>query len=129
MAQRDFLLRHIKKKNERFVLQAMLKEAGADSVWIDKVGNAIVLTQRQKTLTVVWVLMPISDTVSPIETDAIAKFKGDTLYAPGINYNTQRFGFYFLQIYEQWKPQKSKRKPMFYLSEQSAKKVWAICVA
>ncbi len=60
----------------------MLRKAGADSVWIDEVGN--VLAKRrgrsgQKTV----VLEAHLDTVFPAETDVKVKMRGDTLYAPG----------------------------------------------
>lgn len=61
----------------------MLKEYGADSVWIDEIGNAIGLRKGasgEKTV----VLEAHLDTVFPEETDVTVKQKGDTLFAPGI---------------------------------------------
>lgn len=66
----------------------MLKEYGADSVWIDGEGNAIGLrkgTRREKTV----VLEAHIDTVFPEETDVKVRQKGDTLFAPGIMDDTR----------------------------------------
>ena len=62
---------------------AMLLEAGADSVWIDEVGNAIGLrrgTNRERRVVIEGHL----DTVFPEGTDVTVKVRGDTLAAPGI---------------------------------------------
>lgn len=66
----------------------MLRQAGADSVWIDEVGN--VLAKRrgklgQKTV----VLEAHLDTVFPEETNVKIKMRGDTLYAPGVGDDTR----------------------------------------
>lgn len=74
------------KRGERFA--AMLKEAGADSVWTDKVGNVIALRKGKKRNRTV-ALDAHLDTVFPLETDVKVKIKGDTLFAPGIGDNTQ----------------------------------------
>lgn len=74
------------KRAARFA--AMLKEAGADSVWIDKVGNVIALRKGKNANRCVGFDAHL-DTVFPIETDVKVKFKGDTLYAPGIGDNTR----------------------------------------
>lgn len=74
------------KRATRFA--AMLKEAGADSVWIDKEGNVIALrkgTKRTKSVA----LDAHLDTVFPENTDVKVKFKGDTLVAPGIGDDTR----------------------------------------
>ncbi len=66
----------------------MLREAGADSVWIDEVGNAIGLrrgTVRERTV----VLEGHLDTVFPEGTDVTVKMRGDTLAAPGIGDDTR----------------------------------------
>ncbi|WP_277485622.1 M20/M25/M40 family metallo-hydrolase [Catalinimonas alkaloidigena] len=66
----------------------MLKEYGADSVWIDGEGNAIGLrkgTKQDKTV----VLEAHIDTVFPEETDVRVKQRGDTLFAPGIMDDTR----------------------------------------
>ena len=66
----------------------MLRVAGADSVWIDGIGNVIALrrgTAGNRTVAVDGHL----DTVFPIETDVTVQFRGDTLYAPGIGDDTR----------------------------------------
>ncbi len=66
----------------------MLREAGADSVWLDEIGNAIGLrrgTVGDRTV----VLDGHLDTVFPMETDVTVRFRGDTLYAPGIGDDTR----------------------------------------
>lgn len=65
------------------VFAQMLREAGADSVWTDEVGNVIGLrkgTQSERTFLVEGHL----DTVFPFGTDVTVKQSGDTLFAPGI---------------------------------------------
>ena len=74
------------KRGERFA--AMLKEAGIDSVWTDKVGNVIGLRKGKKRHGTVAFDAHL-DTVFPLETDVKVKVKGDTLFAPGIGDNTQ----------------------------------------
>ena len=66
----------------------MLREAGADSVWIDGIGNVIALrrgTTGERTVALDGHL----DTVFPPETDVTVQFRGDTLYAPGIGDDTR----------------------------------------
>src|SRR5690625_3878892 len=61
----------------------LLKKYGADSVWVDAVGNVIALrkgTKRKKVLAVAGHL----DTVFPEGTDVKVTRSNDTLYAPGI---------------------------------------------
>jgi acetylornithine deacetylase/succinyl-diaminopimelate desuccinylase-like protein len=61
----------------------MLREAGADSAWIDDAGNAIALrrgTKRNRRVLVEGHL----DTVFPEGTDVKVMVRGDTLAAPGI---------------------------------------------
>ncbi len=74
------------KRGERFAV--MLKEAGIDSVWTDKVGNVIGLRKGKKRNRTVAFDAHL-DTVFPLETDVKVKIKGDTLFAPGIGDNTQ----------------------------------------
>lgn len=65
------------------VFAGLLKEYGADSVWIDSVGNVIALRKgrnREKVLAVAAHL----DTVFPEGTDVKVTRSNDTLYAPGI---------------------------------------------
>lgn len=67
---------------------AMLQDAGADSVWIDEVGNVIAL--RKGTVGEHTVALDAHlDTVFPEGTDVTVKMKGDTLFAPGIGDDTR----------------------------------------
>ncbi len=70
------------------VFANMLKDAGADSVWIDKVGNVLALRKGKVRKTTV-ALDAHLDTVFPKGTDVKVKVKGDTLYAPGIGDDTR----------------------------------------
>ena len=66
----------------------MMREAGADSVYIDSVGNVIGLrkgTGGGRTVAMAGHM----DTVFPEGTDVTVKFKGDTMYAPGIGDDTR----------------------------------------
>lgn len=66
----------------------LLEEAGADRVWIDEVGNVLALkkgTKGGKTVA----LDAHLDTVFPEGTDVKVKYKGDTMYAPGIGDDTR----------------------------------------
>jgi acetylornithine deacetylase/succinyl-diaminopimelate desuccinylase-like protein len=74
------------KRGIRFA--SMLKEAGIDSVWTDKVGNVIGLRKGKKRNRTIAFDAHL-DTVFPLETDVKVKIKGDTLFAPGIGDNTQ----------------------------------------
>ena len=74
------------KRAARFA--AILKDAGADSVWIDKVGNVLALRKGKQEKRLV-ALDGHLDTVFPPETDVKVKLKGDTLYAPGIGDDTR----------------------------------------
>jgi tripeptide aminopeptidase len=70
------------------VYAELLRTAGADSVWIDEVGNVLALRKgksRKKNV----VLEAHLDTVFPEGTDVKVKQKGDTLYAPGIGDDTR----------------------------------------
>src|SRR5690606_36643651 len=61
----------------------MLREAGADSAWIDEASNAIALrrgTKRDRRVLIEGHL----DTVFPEGTDVEVRLRGDTLAAPGI---------------------------------------------
>jgi tripeptide aminopeptidase len=66
----------------------MLRQAGADSVWIDGIGNVLALrrgTAGQRTVALDGHL----DTVFPPETDVTVSVRGDTLYAPGVGDDTR----------------------------------------
>lgn len=66
----------------------MLKDIGADSVWIDPEGNVLALRRGQERSKTV-VIEGHLDTVFPEGTDVTVKHKGDTLYAPGIGDDTR----------------------------------------
>ncbi|HEX2167817.1 MAG TPA: M20/M25/M40 family metallo-hydrolase, partial [Longimicrobiales bacterium] len=66
----------------------MLREAGADSVHIDAVGNVIAL-RKGKGLPVTVALAGHLDTVFPEGTDVTVRESGDTLFAPGIGDDTR----------------------------------------
>ena len=74
------------KRGAQFAI--MLKEAGADSVWTDKVGNVLALRKGKNPKRCV-ALDGHLDTVFPFETDVRVKSKGDTLFAPGIGDDTR----------------------------------------
>lgn len=66
----------------------LLREAGADSVWIDEVGNVLALRKGrggQRTVALGGHL----DTVFPEGTDVTVRQVGDTLFAPGIGDDTR----------------------------------------
>jgi tripeptide aminopeptidase len=66
----------------------LLKEAGADSVWIDEEGNVLALRRGlvgQRTVALAGHL----DTVFPEGTDVTVHQRGDTLFAPGIGDDTR----------------------------------------
>ncbi|GAB3537848.1 M20/M25/M40 family metallo-hydrolase [Pontibacter brevis] len=67
---------------------AMLQAAGADSVWIDEVGNVIARRKGRSGKKTV-VLEAHLDTVFPEGTDVKVKQRGDTLFAPGIMDDTR----------------------------------------
>ena len=67
---------------------ALLREAGADSVWIDEVGNVIALRRGQTGNRTV-ALDAHLDTVFPEGTDVTVRRRGDTLLAPGIGDDTR----------------------------------------
>jgi tripeptide aminopeptidase len=70
----------------------MLREAGADSVWTDSIGNVIALRRGtggdgngRRTVAMAGHL----DTVFPEGTDVTVRERGDTLFAPGIGDDTR----------------------------------------
>ena len=66
----------------------LLREAGADSVLIDEVGNVLAFRggTRGGRNVVLWGHM---DTVFPEGTDVSVKIRGDTLFAPGVGDDTR----------------------------------------
>jgi len=72
---------HEKEKGLAFA--ELLKKAGADTVWIDEVGNVIGKRKGTKSDKTILVEAHL-DTVFPFGTDVKVKQKGDTLFAPGI---------------------------------------------
>lgn len=67
---------------------AMLRDAGADSVWIDEEGNVLALERGAVGRRVVAVAGHL-DTVFPEGTDVTVRLRGDTLYAPGVGDDTR----------------------------------------
>jgi len=66
----------------------LMRELGADSVWIDEEGNAIGLrrgTEGARTTAIGGHL----DTVFPEGTDVTVRISGDTLFAPGVGDDTR----------------------------------------
>tara|TARA_R110002051_G_scaffold161300_3_gene232913 strand:+ start:2085 stop:3380 length:1296 start_codon:yes stop_codon:yes gene_type:complete len=74
------------RRAERF--SQLLKEAGADKVWIDDVGNVLVL-RKGKDSTKTIALDAHLDTVFPEGTNVSVTMVGDTLYAPGVGDDTR----------------------------------------
>lgn len=66
----------------------LLLNAGADSVWIDEVGNVLALRKGEERSHTV-ALNAHLDTVFPEDTDVTVKMRGDTLAAPGIGDDTR----------------------------------------
>jgi acetylornithine deacetylase/succinyl-diaminopimelate desuccinylase-like protein len=66
----------------------LLREAGADSVWFDDLGNVIAL-RRGRTGERTLALTGHLDTVFPEGTDVRVRERGDTMYAPGIGDDTR----------------------------------------
>ena len=72
-----------KEQQRAIAYQKMLQRAGADSIWIDGVGNVLALkrgTVGSRTVA----LAAHLDTVFPEGTPINVRVSGDTLYAPGI---------------------------------------------
>ena len=67
---------------------AMLREAGADSVWTDAEGNVVAL-RRGRVGGNALVLSGHLDTVFPEGTDVSVRVRGDTLFAPGVGDDTR----------------------------------------
>jgi len=66
----------------------LLREVGADSVWIDDEGNVLAL-RRGRTGDRTIALGGHLDTVFPEGTDVTVRMRGDTLYAPGVGDDTR----------------------------------------
>ena len=66
----------------------MLEAAGPNKVWMDSLGNVLVLRKGKKGGRTVVVDAHL-DTVFPEGTDVKVKIKGDTLFAPGISDDTR----------------------------------------
>ena len=66
----------------------LLREAGADSVWIDAEGNALGLRRGRGGERTVAIGAHL-DTVFPEGTDVSVRMRGDTLYAPGVGDDTR----------------------------------------
>ncbi|MDY7396820.1 M20/M25/M40 family metallo-hydrolase [Aureibaculum sp. 2210JD6-5] len=72
-----------KETKRGLLFKKMIEEAGADSVWVDKVGNVLAL-RKGKTSEKLIALDAHLDVVFPEGTDVTVKKVGDTLKAPGI---------------------------------------------
>lgn len=70
------------------VYLTMLREAGADSAWIDEVGNVLALRRGATGARTVAIDAHL-DTVFPEGTDVTVRVRGDTLFAPGVGDDTQ----------------------------------------
>ena len=66
----------------------LLREAGADSVWIDDEGNVLALRRGTVGGNAI-ILSGHLDTVFPKDTDVTVRVSGDTLRAPGIGDDTR----------------------------------------
>jgi tripeptide aminopeptidase len=66
----------------------MITAAGVDSVWTDTAGNVLAL-RKGRTGKKRVVLEAHMDTVFPEGTDVTIKYRGDTLYAPGVGDDTR----------------------------------------
>ncbi|CAN5635075.1 M20/M25/M40 family metallo-hydrolase [soil metagenome] len=66
----------------------MLREAGADSVHIDSIGNVIAVRKGTAGVRTVGLAGHL-DTVFPEGTDVTVRVRGDTLFAPGIGDDTR----------------------------------------
>jgi tripeptide aminopeptidase len=67
----------------------MLRDAGADTVYLDGVGNAVGIRRGIGSGGDPLVLSGHLDTVFPEGTDVTVRVRGDTLYAPGIGDDTR----------------------------------------
>jgi tripeptide aminopeptidase len=67
---------------------AMLRAAGADSVWVDAEGNVLALRRGVRGGRTV-ALDGHLDTVFPPDVDVTVRVRGDTLFAPGIGDDTR----------------------------------------
>ncbi len=67
----------------------MLIEAGADSVYVDDVGNVIALRRGTAGSAGAVAISGHLDTVFPEGTDVTIRMRGDTLYAPGVGDDTR----------------------------------------
>lgn len=77
------------KETERANLfKKMIEEAGADNVWIDKVGNVLALRKGKSSKKTIGLDAHL-DVVFPEGTDVTVKKVGDTLKAPGIGDDTR----------------------------------------
>jgi tripeptide aminopeptidase len=68
---------------------AMLREAGADSVWMDAEGNVLALRRGTAGTGRTVAMAGHLDTVFPEGTDVTVRMRGDTLFAPGIGDDTR----------------------------------------
>ncbi len=77
-----------KEEKRALVFKKMIEEAGADKIWIDKVGNVLALRKGVNSSKLI-ALDAHLDIVFPERTDVTVKKVGDTLKAPGIGDDTR----------------------------------------
>lgn len=85
----EILAPPFKEDEKGVVFMNMLKEAGVDSIWTDKVGNVIGLRKGTSGTSGYVGIDAHLDVVFPEGTDVSVKKVGDTLKAPGIGDDTR----------------------------------------
>lgn len=85
----EILAAPFKEDNRGAAFRQLLKEAGLDSIWTDKVGNVIGLRKGELDESGYVGIDAHLDVVFPEGTDVTVKKAGDTLMAPGIGDDTR----------------------------------------
>ena len=96
------------EKERALALQKMFADAGADNLFIDEVGNVVVIKKGTEGGKVV-ALDAHLDTVFPEGTNVTVQQKGDTLFAPGIGDDTRGLSM-LLAIFKAMKHSNIKTK-------------------
>lgn len=84
----EVLAAPFKETAKGLLFKEMITNAGADSIWIDKVGNVLALRKGTKGTQLIGVDAHL-DVVFPEGTDVTVRKVGDTLKAPGIGDDTR----------------------------------------